>query len=120
MQDLDFFHSFEEAVEMFETAGEGPGAPYVDSHAWQFTPASFELLLLELARIGETDWRVDRITPAIGCEFYAWLRRGGRAAAAVSAPELQARRLALLKRTLIETREQIDRLLYHPATPHES
>ena len=120
VQDLDFFHSFEEAVEMFETAGEGPGAPYVDSHAWQFTPASFELLLLELARIGETDWRVDRITPAIGCEFYAWLRRGGRAAAAVSAPELQARRLALLKRTLIETREQIDRLLYHPATPHES
>jgi GT2 family glycosyltransferase/predicted SAM-dependent methyltransferase len=119
VEDLDFFHGFEEAVEMFETAREGPGSPYVDSHAWQFTPASFELILLELARIGETDWRVDRITPAIGCEFYAWLRRGGRAAAAVSAPELQARRLALLKRTLIETREQIDRLVYQPATPAE-
>ena len=64
--------------EVFSTASEDPSSPYVDTHAWQFTPASFELLLLELARLGETDWLVERITPATGCEFYAWLRRGGR------------------------------------------
>ena len=81
-------------------------------HAWQFIPASFELLLLELARLGETDWLVDRITPAMGCEFYVWLRRGGQAvAAALTAAEIDGRRLAFLKRTLLQTREQIDFLL---------
>src|SRR5262249_22162011 len=84
VQQLEFFHSVDEAMDAFANTGEGPESPYVDSHAWQFTPASFELILLELARIGETDWQVDRITPAIGCEFHAWLCRGGRAAAALT------------------------------------
>jgi len=111
VQELAFFHSVDEAMHAFANTGEGPDSPYIDSHAWQFTPASFELMLLELARIGETERLVDRITPTVGCEFYAWLRRGGRAAAALTVRELQARRLELLKRTLIETREQIDRLV---------
>ena len=109
MQEIDFFHSIDQAGEVFSTVGEDPSSPYVDTHAWQFTPASFELLLLELARLGETDWLVERITPATGCEFYAWLRRGGQAAAAaLTAAELDGRRLELLKRTLLQTKEQID------------
>ena len=109
MREIDFFHSLEQAREAFATISDGPGSSYVDMHAWQFTPASFELLLLELARLGETDWLVDRITPATGCEFYVWLRRGGQAvAAALTAAQIDARRLALLKRTLLQTREQID------------
>jgi tetratricopeptide (TPR) repeat protein len=81
-------------------------------HAWQFTPASFQLLMLELARLGVTDWRVERIGPVVGCEFHAWLRRGGReAATALTDSELNAQRLALLKRTLLEAKEQIEFLM---------
>ena len=84
----------------------------MDTHAWQFTPASFELLLLELARLKATDWRVDWIGPTSGCEFHAWLRRGGeKAAAALTETELNEQRLALLKRTLLETKEQIEFLM---------
>jgi hypothetical protein len=55
---------------------------------------------------------VDRTTEARDCEFFAWLRRGGKeAATALSSDELAARRLMLLERTLMETREQVDGLL---------
>jgi hypothetical protein len=98
---LEFIHSLEQAAQTFAVARESDDSDYLDVHAWQFTPASFELLLLELARLGETDWLVERITPPTGCEFYVWLRRGGRAAAAaLTVAELDSRRLALLKRTL--------------------
>ena len=98
---IEFFHSLEDAAKAFATTSEDDESGYVDMHAWQFTPASFELLLLELARLGETDWLVNRITPPTGCEFYVWLRRGGKvAAAALTVAELDSRRLALLKRTL--------------------
>jgi hypothetical protein len=113
IRDLKFFHSLERAAEVFSSASDAPDSPYVDdTHAWQFTPASFELLLLELARLGETDWMVEKVTPATGCEFYAWLRRGGRAsAAALTLSEVEKRRLELLKRTLLQEREQIDFLI---------
>jgi GT2 family glycosyltransferase/2-polyprenyl-3-methyl-5-hydroxy-6-metoxy-1,4-benzoquinol methylase len=107
---LRLVHPIEQARELF--ASMRTPRDYVDLHAWRFSPASFELLLLELARLDETDWRVNRITEAAGCEFFAWLRRGGKAtAAALSDEALAARRLALLKRTLLETRAQIDWLL---------
>ena len=93
-------------------ASDDPSDPYVDMHAWQFTPASFELLLLELARLRKTDWQIQRTTPAMGCEFHAWLCRGGKAAAgALSQSRLDARRLVLLKQCLLQTSEQIDFLL---------
>jgi hypothetical protein len=87
-------------------------SPYLDAHAWQFTPASFELLLLELARFKVTDWWVDWIGPASGCEFHVSLRRGGeQAATALTESECNGQRLALLQRTLMETKEQIDFLI---------
>jgi hypothetical protein len=65
--------------------------------------------MLELARLGQTDWRVERITPPDDCEFFVWLRRGGIArAAALSGQELGDQRMALLKRTLMAAQEQID------------
>jgi glycosyltransferase involved in cell wall biosynthesis len=107
IQTIQFYHPIEEAYKAFSTVREDPDAPYVDMHAWQFTPASFDLLLLELARLGETDWLVEQITPAIGCEFYVWLRRGGRTAAAALTPEeLDRRRLALLEHLLLQAQEQ--------------
>ena len=33
---------------------------YVDCHAWHFTPSSFELVMLELAALGEIDFSIER------------------------------------------------------------
>jgi tetratricopeptide (TPR) repeat protein/SAM-dependent methyltransferase len=102
-------HSLERAYSEFLTRGEDDLSPYTDTHAWIFTPSSFQLIILELARLKVTDWRVDRIGSAIGCEFFAWLRRGGaEAAAALTESELSAQRLTLLKNMLFETKEQIE------------
>jgi hypothetical protein len=104
---LELLHSLEEARNAFDAATDDPSSPYRDAHAWQFVPSSFALLLLETAALRETDWLVNRITPATGCEFYVWLKRGGIAAAAALNPsELAARRLALLENVLLETGEQ--------------
>jgi glycosyltransferase involved in cell wall biosynthesis len=97
--DLEFYHSLDEAALAFSAACAVSDSSYQDMHAWQFTPESFELLLLELSHLGHTDWRVDQITPPTGCEFYVWLRRGGlQAAAAVTDTMLAPRRLALLNK----------------------
>jgi hypothetical protein len=37
---------------------------YIDAHSWTFVPASFSLIMLELARLGLTDWQVERAEPA--------------------------------------------------------
>lgn len=109
IQDLSFSESLEAAYSEFLTRGEDEASPYVDMHAWQFTPASFELLILELARLGVVDWQVDSISPTVGCEFNVWLRRGGREAAnALADSDLIARRMALLARTLFEAKEQFE------------
>jgi hypothetical protein len=44
------------------------------------------------------DWQIERITPAAGCEFHVWLRRGGKAEMQTMPPAtLNARRMALLQ-----------------------
>lgn len=107
---LRFVHDLTEAYANFENArNEREDAPYVDAHNWRFTPASFELVMLELAALGVTDWKVDQVTPAVGCEFYAWLRRGGRGtSAAVNTNELNERRMSLLQQVLADERDQIN------------
>ncbi|MDE2334548.1 MAG: methyltransferase domain-containing protein [Rhodospirillales bacterium] len=50
--------------------------PYRDNHAWQFTPSSFALAIFELGVLGEIDWHIADITPAIGCEFLVTLAPG--------------------------------------------
>ena len=46
---------------------------YIDAHAWTFVPASFSLIMLELAYLGLTDWEVERTQPAEYTEFYTSL-----------------------------------------------
>jgi len=112
VRDLSLVHSLAEARDFYTSMSEEANSPYHDMHAWHFTPASFELLFLELAWLGRIDWRIERKTDPEGCEFLVWLRRGGRKAAqALSAGDLAARRLELLKCVLLETKEQISYLL---------
>ena len=48
--EIKFMHTFEEAIFRADEVKD-PG-PYVDCHAWQFTPASFRLIVHDLNAIG--------------------------------------------------------------------
>ncbi len=85
-------------------ASQDPDSPYIDAHAWHFTPAWFRLAMLELAEGGMIDWHVDEMTPTVFCEFIVTLRRGRPAWPDHAARE--AERLSLLNATLSENHEQ--------------
>ena len=114
VRQLAFNHTLEQAHNLFRAAAANP-VPYHDVHGWHFTPASFALLLLELARLGLTDLRIDRLEGPTGSEFHAWLRRGGRDRAMLPEATLQEQRLMLARRILQEQGEQLAWL--EPAAP---
>lgn len=104
IEELAFATDFDQAMRWASELNDQDEAPYQDFHAWVFTPASFELIVLELARIGIIDWKIERRTSEIGCEFHARLRRGGSVEARAQTPsQFQARRLGLLREGLMET-----------------
>ena len=116
--DIAFYVSLEKAREAFAGLSDGAEAPYVDCHAWQFTPASFQLVLLELGELGEVDWHVEVVTPEPSVEFTAVLRRGRRPFADTAARD--ARRLELLIATAEELAEQAQWLRAATAQPATS
>jgi len=63
------------AQHSYDVGDESPASEYRDTHAWAFTPKSFELLMLELNLLDYTDWAIRAIEPALGVEFYVWLER---------------------------------------------
>jgi hypothetical protein len=63
------------AQRVYDAADESPASDYRDSHAWVFTPKSFELLVLELNPLGHINWAICAIEPAPGVEFYVWLEQ---------------------------------------------
>lgn len=80
---------------------------YIDAHAWIFCPASFQLIMIELARLGYTDWQVDRCEATQETEFYAWLSKGGKAHyQAMEAQTFYDLRLGLMNQTILELSEQ--------------
>lgn len=104
---LTLDHTIEQAYRHAEH-GSKPEARYVDCHGWQFTPASFELLILELAALGIIDWRIDWIEPQPAVEFLVSL---SRPRIDINAADLQMQRSELLKQMLIEMRDTADRLV---------
>jgi hypothetical protein len=105
---LDPFPAAAETVAAFRT---GSSRAYADYHAWQFTPAGFQLALLELGALGLTDWHIETLDGPENFEFFVRLRRGSHFTG-----DLQTERRKLLLQQLAETREQIDFML----TPPES
>ena len=102
--DLVFAHEPGKARAVFDMVASGEPT-YRDAHAWQFTPASFELLILDLAQAGACDWQVDWVRPAAAVEFLGRLRPG--VATFASADALQAHRKNLLLRMATETLDQL-------------
>ena len=82
---------------------------YRDAHAWQFTPASFELLILDLSQTGACDWHVDWLKPQTAVEFLGRLRPG--VASFSSNAALQQRRKELLIQLAAETVEQLQTIV---------
>jgi len=105
---LTFANQFSVAMAKLDGLSEAAGGAYVDLHNWTFTPNSFQLILLELARLGLCDWQIDWINPTEGCEFRTHLRRGAiNGVGAMSEQVFDARRLTLLRSMLGESAEQM-------------
>lgn len=112
IKEFALLHPFKEATRALQKWTDDPSQPYKDYHAWQFTPASFELVVLELAMAGMLDFHVVTTYPAAGSEFIILLQPG---AARFAAPEIaDEQRLLLMQRILVETREQLDYALGLP------
>jgi SAM-dependent methyltransferase len=108
--ELSLVHRLHQAWSMFNSVSDDPAAPYVDCHAWFFTPASFELLTVDLQALQLVDLETEYVSPSLGgSEFVAFLRP--RSSVPLTPDVLAARRLALLKRALLELREQADAML---------
>jgi glycosyltransferase involved in cell wall biosynthesis len=104
---LELAHSIYAAQQGYMDASEDPASEYRDTHAWTFTPKSFELIILELNLLGHIDWAIRSIEPADGVEFYVWLERRR-----ITMPEadINPARLALLKGMVRESADAIAQL----------
>lgn len=73
---LAFTGNFDHAWQAYQHDVANQGAPYVDAHAWFFTPASFELLIFELGYMGLLDLSIDSMVESHGAEFIVQMRAG--------------------------------------------
>jgi SAM-dependent methyltransferase len=73
---------------------------YHDTHCWVFTPASLQLLLLELGYLGLTGFQVEEISGSVVPEFYVHLRNNG--VSELKAPDFFERRQQLLRASIDE------------------
>jgi hypothetical protein len=109
LTELSFYVRLEDAKTAFDSWSDDPDSAYVDCHAWQFTPSSFALAILELGELGLIDWRVDWIESEPQTEFITQLRRGREHFETLG--EREARRMALLKGVVGELADQARWLL---------
>jgi len=102
------------AQHSYDTADESPNAAYRDSHAWAFTPKSFELLILELNLLGHINWAIRAIEPASAIEFYVWLEQKR-----IEMPEAAVNplRMSLLTAITLESRDAVAQLESVPEAP---
>jgi SAM-dependent methyltransferase len=103
----DLLDPFAAAVDTVASYSDEADQPYKDYHAWQFAPAGFRLIILELAALGLSDWLVKKLDGPENFEFFAILGRG----ASEDTATLQVQRQRLLLDQLAETREQINFML---------
>lgn len=85
----------------------GKNTPYVDAHAWVFTPASFQLLILELNALDLIPFQVSHIEDSELGEFIVQLKK---AIQKPSEAELHAKRVELMVKTVREVAQRVDLL----------
>lgn len=101
----EFIAPFADSMKLFETPADENSAIYSDCHAWQFTPASFSLIMFELAQLGISDWALGAPINSEGCEFLACLRRATERI--VDPQAIQQQRMSLLRQQLVEMHDQL-------------
>ncbi|HEX6014551.1 MAG TPA: methyltransferase domain-containing protein [Geminicoccaceae bacterium] len=74
--ELKLMHTFDEAI--FRADGAKDPGPYVDCHAWRFTPANFRLIAHDLNAIGLIRLKERGFHGTEGCEFFVSLSRAGQ------------------------------------------
>ncbi len=79
---------------------------FEDCHAWQFTPSSFDLIMLELYGLALIDLQVEKIFPPDGSDFLAIMRKAPPCV--LSNEEIQALRIQKLRQIVEELGEQAD------------
>lgn len=74
---IGFAHSFGKALKRYKTDVRqvGKAHPYVDAHTWFFTPASFELAILELNQMGLLTLKIAWLEENQGSEFIVQMKR---------------------------------------------
>jgi len=75
IRDVSFANAFDKAKDLFNKLMESENSAYSDFHAWFFTPASFQLILLELKALGYINLEILEISATRGCEFFAYLKK---------------------------------------------
>ena len=106
---LALINSLTAAKQVFDEHSEDVGSPYQDYHCWIFTPASFQLLVKELAYLGAIDFRVFQPFPTEGCEFFCSLRRGR--GPILDEAALEEERLGLLMQVCVDLGAQTEYIL---------
>ncbi|MGC8476368.1 MAG: class I SAM-dependent methyltransferase [Acetobacteraceae bacterium] len=86
-------------------AAPAESAPYEDAHAWILTPAIFTLIMIELAQLEMTQWKIRDCEETLGCEFLVRLVRGATPMTDLTA--FQDLRLQLARRHSEELQEQL-------------
>lgn len=97
-------NTIEQAQTMLNVDADGA---YVDTHTWRFTPASFQLLILELNLLHTIPWDIERLESSDAVEFHVWLQQRE---VQLPADTVAARRLKLLRETVLEGKEQLAQL----------
>ncbi|WP_171026316.1 class I SAM-dependent methyltransferase [Mesorhizobium comanense] len=74
---IGFAHSFGSALKRYKSdvRRAGKAHPYVDAHTWFFTPASFELAILQLNQMGFLSLDIAWLEENHGSEFIVQMRR---------------------------------------------
>lgn len=102
MRDTDFegvrfTFSLQHALQAMQAA-DLPGTPYLDTHAWTFTPESFRLLMIELRLLGLTRLVPTYVSPQYGNQFCTVLEPAPEAALTAEAVKaLERERFALAR-----------------------
>lgn len=96
----------------------GPAAPYVDVHTWYFTPASFELVMLELNALKLLDFEIVTSERGPAGEFLLTLRKAEHAFS-VANETLSEQRLALLKQAAYELSHRAEMLDGQPRKDYQ-
>jgi SAM-dependent methyltransferase len=102
---LTFTGNFDHAWQSYQHDLSRWNGPYVDAHAWFFTPASFELLFLELNYMGLTKLAITSMVPSHGSEFIVQMRAIDQAK--ISLAEFDAKRLALSVKQIAEIADEM-------------